>query len=143
MMRGLADMTLDDHDTESFDHSYGQTKQARESWDHLSSWKNLPQKRGRSDVAYGKQGGKAKEMKAGTSTPASHARAVKTSNQKFTITKKESDGDGGIDNTDLRAVQSAITKMIFSSDPGFLVRIEHTFIFEGKVLMIYARMKRP
>ena len=75
-------------------------------------------------------------MKTGTSTPASHARAVKASNQKLIITRKESDGDGGMDNTDLRTVQSAITKMILRTDPGLLVRIEHTFIFEGKVLMI-------
>ena len=37
---------------------------------------------------------------------------------------------------DLHEAQSAITKMILSADPGFLVRIERTFIFEGKVLMI-------
>ena len=41
-----------------------------------------------------------------------------------------------MDNIDLREVQSAITEMILCTDPGFLVRIERTFIFEGKVLMI-------
>ena len=41
-----------------------------------------------------------------------------------------------MDNLELREVQSAITKMILRTDPGFLVRIERTFIFEGKVLMI-------
>ena len=75
-------------------------------------------------------------MMAGTSTPASYAAAVKASNQKLTITKKESEGDSGMDNMDLREIQSAITKMILRTDPGFLVRIERTFIFEGKVLMI-------
>ena len=35
-------------------------------------------------------------MMAGTSTPASYAVAVKASNQKLTITRKESEGDGGI-----------------------------------------------
>ena len=136
VMRGLAGMTLADHDPESSDHSSGQTKRARESSDSLSSSTNLPQKRGRHDVAYGKQGGKAKEMIAGTSTPASYAGAVKTSNQKLNITRKESEGDGGTDNMDLREAQGAITKMILRTDPGFLVRIERTFIFEGKVLMI-------
>ena len=80
-MRGLAGMTLADHDPESFDHSSRQTKRARESSDSLSSSTNLPQKCGRHDVAYGKQGGIAEEMMAGTSTPASYAAAVKTSNQ--------------------------------------------------------------
>ena len=37
---------------------------------------------------------------------------------------------------DLREIQNAITKMILCTDPGFLVHIERTFIFEGKVLMI-------
>ena len=135
-MRGLAGMTLADHEPESSDHSSGQTKQARQSSDSLFSSTNLPQKRGRRDFAYGKQGGKAKEMIAGTSTPASYAGAVKISNQKLTITRKESEGDGGMDNMDLREVQGAITKMILCTNPGFLVHIERTFIFEGKVLMI-------
>ena len=82
------------------------------------------------------QGGKAKKTMAGTSTPTSYAGAVKASNQKLTITRKESEGDGGMDNMDLREIQSAITKMILHTGPGFLVRIERTFIFEGKVLMI-------
>ena len=135
-MRGLAGMTLADHDSKSSDHSSGQTKRARESSDSLSSSTNLPQKRGQHDVAYGKQESKAKEMMAGTSTLASYAGAVKASNQKLTITRKESEGDGGMNNMDLREVQSAITKMILRTYPGFLVGIESTFIFEGKVLMI-------
>ena len=49
---------------------------------------------------------------AGTSTPTSYAGAVKASNQKLPITRKESEGDGGMDSTDLREVQGAITKMI-------------------------------
>ena len=130
-------MILADHDPESSDHSSSQTQRARKSSDSLSSSANLPQKRGQHDVAYGKQGGKAKEMIAGTSTPASYAAAVKASNQKLTITSKESEGDGGMDNIDLREVQSAITKMILRTDPGFLIHIKSTFIFEGKVLMIY------
>ena len=136
VMKGLAGMTFADHDPESSDHSSGQTKRARESSDSLSSSTNLSQKRELHDVAYGKQGGKAKGMMAGTSTSASYAGAVKASNQKLTITRKESEGDGGMDNLDLREAQSAITKMILRTDTGFLVRIERTFIFEGKVLVI-------
>ena len=97
-MRGLGGITHADHDPESSDHSSGQTKRARESSDSLSSSTNLLQKRGLPDVAYGKQGGEAKEIIASTSTPASYAAAVKASNQKLTITKKESEGDGGMDN---------------------------------------------
>ena len=75
-------------------------------------------------------------MIAGTSTPVSYAGAVKISNQKLTITRKESEGGSVMDNMDLCEVQGAITKMILRTDPGFLVHIERTFIFEGKVLMI-------
>ena len=54
--------------------------------------------RGRHQVAHGKQGGNAKQMTAGTSTPISNDGAVKASNQKLTITRKESEGDGGMVN---------------------------------------------
>ena len=135
-MKGLAGMSLADLDQESSDHSSGQTKRARESSDSLSPTTNLPQKRGRHEVAHDMQRGKAKKTMAGTSTPTSSAGAVKASNQKLTITRKESEGDGGMDNMDLREVPSAITKRILRTDPGFLVRIERSFIFEGKVLMI-------
>ena len=50
------------------------------------------------------QGGKAKKTMVGTSTPTSYAGAVKVSNQKLTITRKESKGDGGMDSMDLREV---------------------------------------
>ena len=135
-MRGLAGLTLADYDPESSDHSSGQTKRARESLDSLSSSTNLSKKRGRHNVAYGKQGGRAKEMIAASSSSTSYAGAVKASNRKLTITRKESEGNGGMDNMDLCEIQSAITKMILRADPGFLVCIEHTFIFEDKVLMI-------
>ena len=136
VLKGLAGMSLADLDQESSDHSSGQTKRARESSDSLSSTTNLPQKRGQHEVAHDMHGGKAKKTTAGTSTPTSYAGAVKASNQKLTITRKESEGDGAMDNMDLREIQNAITKMILCTDPGFLVHIERTFIFEGKVLMI-------
>ena len=135
-MKGLAGMSLADLDQESSDDSSGQTKKARESSDSLSSTTNLPQKRGQHEVAHDMQGGKAKKTTAGTNTPTSYAGAVKASNQKLTITRKESQGDGAMDNMDLREIQNAITKMILCTDPGFLVHIERTFIFEGKVLII-------
>ena len=79
---------------------------------------------------------KPRKTTASTSTPTSYAGAVKASNQKLTITRKESKGDGGMHNMDLREIQNAITKMILCTDPSFLVHIERTFIFKGKVLMI-------
>ena len=81
-MKGSAAMALADHDHESFDHSFGQTKRARESSDSLSSTANLPQKCGQHEVVHDMQGGKAKKMTAGTNTPISCAGAAKTSNQK-------------------------------------------------------------
>ena len=71
-MKGLAGMSLADLDQESSDHSSGQTKMARESFDSLSSTTNLPQKRGQHEVAHDMQGGKAKKTTAGTSTPTSY-----------------------------------------------------------------------
>ena len=107
-MKGLAGMSLADLDQESSDHSSGQTKRARESSDSLSSTTNLPQKRGQHEVAHDMQGGKAKKTTAGTSTPTSYAGAVKASNQNLTITRKESQGDGGMDNMDLRKIHGWI-----------------------------------
>ena len=104
VMKGLAGMSLADLDQESSDHSSGQTKKARQSSDSLSSTTNLPQKRGQHEVAHDMQGGKAKKTTAGTSTPTSYAGAVKASNQKLTITRKESEGDRGMDNMDLREI---------------------------------------
>ena len=57
VMRGLAGMTLADHDPKSSEPSYGQTKRSRKLSDSLSFSTNLLQKRGRHDVACGKQGG--------------------------------------------------------------------------------------
>ena len=54
-MKGLAGMSLADLDQESSDHSSGQTKRARESFDSLSSTTNLPQKRGQHEVAHDMQ----------------------------------------------------------------------------------------
>ena len=129
-------MTLADHDPESSDYSSGQTKGSMKSLDSMSSSTNLPPKLGGNDVAYGKQDGKAKEMMAGTSTPPSYAGVVKASNQKLNITRKVSEGNGSMNNMDLREVQSVIAKKILRTDPVFLVGIERIFIFEDKVLMI-------
>ena len=54
------------------------------------------------------QGGKAKKTTAGTNTPTSYAGAVKASNQKLTIMRKESQGDGGMDSMDLREIHGWI-----------------------------------
>ena len=58
----------------------------------------------------------------------SFAAAMKANYQKLTLTRKESEEDDDMASMDLREVQSA--------DSGFLVRIERSFIFEDKVLMI-------
>ena len=107
-MKGLAGMSLADLDQESSDHSSGQTKRAREFSDSLSSTTNLPQKRGQHEVAHDMQKGKAKKTTTGTNTPTSYAGAVKASYQKLTITRKESQGDGGMDSMDLREIHGWI-----------------------------------
>ena len=73
-MKGLAGMSLADLNQESSDHSSGQPKRARESSDSLSSKTNLPQTRGRHEVAHDMQ---AKKTMAGTRTPTSYAGALK------------------------------------------------------------------
>ena len=59
----------------------------------LRSTTNLLQKRRRNEVSHDMQGGKAEKTAADTSTPTSYAGAVKASNQKLNITRKESEGD--------------------------------------------------
>ena len=140
-MKSLAGMSLADYDHESSDHSSGQIKRARKSSGSLSSTTNLPQKRGRHKVALDIQGAKAKKTTAGTSTSTGYAGAVKASNQKLTITRKE--GNGGMASMHLREVQSAITKEIFRANPGFLVRIERNFIFEDNDDEKKMMMRRP
>ena len=72
-------------------------------------------------------------MMAGTSIPASYAGAVKVSNQKLTITRKKSEGDGGMDNMDLRKDQR-----YHQNDSSFRswFSCPYRTHFEGKVLMI-------
>ena len=88
-MKGLAGMSLADLDQESSDHSSGQTKRARETFDSLSSTTNLPQKRGQHEVAHDCKEAKPRKRRLAQSTPTSYAGAVKASNQKLTITKKK------------------------------------------------------
>ena len=82
------------------------------------------------------QTGKAKKTTAGTSTPTSYAGAVKASNQKLTLTRRESEGDGGMDSMNLCEIQGAITKETLHAELVFFVPIKRTFIFGDKVLMI-------
>ena len=44
--------------------------------------------------------------------PTSYAGAVKASNQKLTITRRESQGDGGMDNMDLREIHGMDLRMV-------------------------------
>ena len=62
-MKGLAVMALAIHDHESSNHSFGQTKRARESSNSLSSTTNLPPKHGGHEVPHDTQGGKAKKRR--------------------------------------------------------------------------------
>ena len=82
------------------------------------------------------QEGKDAAERAGNSSSASYAGAVKTSNQKLVVTRKVSEGDGTMEISDLREVQRAVTRRILNSSPDFLVQIERTFLLEGKVLLI-------
>ena len=135
-MKDLADMSLADLDQECSDHSSGQTKRARESSDLYP-----PQQTSHRNVDNMKSLMICKEAKPRKRRLAQAPQlvmlgAVKASNQKLTITRKESQGDGGMDNMDLREIQNAITKMILCTNPGFLVHIECTFIFECKMMII-------
>ena len=100
---------------------------------------NLQRKRIRGDSGNVEQGGKTVVNPSSSSTPATYAGAVKTGGIKLIITRKGSTEDDigtMMNGNDLRVIQSAITRMILRSDPGFLVQVERTFLHEGRVLMI-------
>lgn len=121
--------------------SSGVNKRARGSSSTQSNTStSLPQKRGRVDTGLTQQEGISKSAVGGSSS-LTYAEVAKTSNQKLVITRKESEGDSTMDGSDLREIQKAITQMILHTDPGFLVRIERTFLHEGRVLMICADEK--
>ena len=116
--------------------SSGQTKRPRDSTGSQKS--NLEQKRGRFDDGNVEQRGiyKTPTKSNRGNTPTSYAGVVKSGGLKLVVTRKESEGKDSMNNTDLCEIQGAITKMILRMDPGFFVRVERTFLFEGKVLMI-------
>ena len=72
-------------------------KRSRESSSTQSTPASNPkQKRGRITSEHGEQVGTKRAEKAGPSTAASYAKAVRTSNQRLVITRKGSKGDGGL-----------------------------------------------
>ena len=112
-------------------------KRSRES----SSTQSIPtsnpkQKRGRVEPEHAEQKGTKEAEEAGTSITASYAGAVRTSNQKLVVTRKGSNGDTPMEESDLRIIQGAINQEILKTKLDFSVRIERTFIHSGRVLFI-------
>ena len=59
-----------------------------------------------------------------------------TSNQKLVVTRKGSNGDTPMEESDLRIIQGAISQKILKTKLDLSVRIEKTFIHSGRVLLI-------
>ena len=97
---------------------------------------NPKQKRGRVEPEHAEQKGTKQAEVAGTSITASYAGAVRTSNEKLVVTRKGSNGDTPMEESDLRIIQGAINQRILRTKLDFSVRIERTFIHSGRVLLI-------
>jgi len=65
----------------------------------------------------------------------SYSRAVTSGGQHLIVNKKEAEEDP-MEQSDLREVQRAIDRTLLKSDPGFLVRIERTYLHEGKAHVV-------
>ena len=112
-------------------------KRSRESSSTQSTPTSNPkQKRGRVELEHAEQKGTKQAEEAGTSITASYAGAVKTSNQKLVVTRKGSNGDTPMEESDLRIIQGAINQKILKTKLDFSVRIDRTFIHLSRILLI-------
>ena len=112
-------------------------KRSRESSSTQSTPTSNPkQKCGRVEPEHAEQEGRKQAEEAGSSITASYAGAVRTSNQKLVVTRKGSNGDTPMVESDLRIIQGAINQKILKTKVDFSVRIERTFIHTGRVLLI-------
>ena len=133
LLKGIRSITLSNpgRDLPTASNSVSMKRSRESSSTQSTPTSNPKQKRGRVEPEHAEQKGTKQAEEAGTSITASYAGAVRTSNQKLVVTRKGSNGDTTMEESDLRIIQGAIkTKLDFS------VRIERTFIHSGRVLLI-------
>ena len=109
-------------------------KRPRES---SGSTPNTQHKQSQFDAGNVEQKGESEHKPFSSNTSTSYAGALKAGGIKLEVSRKVSEERCGMMNDcDLRVIQSAITRMILRSNPGFLIQVERTFLHKGKVLLI-------
>ena len=137
LLKGIKSITLDPGSNLPTASNSVSMKRSRESSSTQSTPTSNPkQKRGRVEPEHAEQKGTKQAEEAGTSITASYAGAVRTSNQKLVVTRKGSNGDTPMEESDLRIIQGAINQRILRTKLDFSVRIKRTFIHLGRVLLI-------
>ena len=137
LLKGIKSITLDPgSDLPSASNSVSMKRSRESSSTQSTPTSNPKQKRGRVEPQHAEQKGTKQAEVAGTSITASYAGAVRTSNQKLVVTRKGSNDDTPMEESDLRIIQGAINQRILRTKLDFSVRIERTFIHSGRVLLI-------
>ena len=138
LLKGLKRITSTNHGDDLPTASNSEaTKRLRESCSTQSTpISNRKQKRSRIESEHAELEGTKREEKARTSITAWYAGAVLTSNQKLVATRKGSNGDTPIIETDLQVIQGAIKWTILKTKLDVSVRIEKIFIHWDTVLLI-------
>ena len=140
LLKGIKSVTLSNpgRDLPTTSNSVSMKRSREPSSTQSTPTSNPKQKRGRVEPEHAEQKGTKQAEEAGTSITASYAGAVRTSNQKLVVTRKGSNGDTPMEESDLRIIQGAIiiNQKILKTKLAFSVSIEITFIHSGRVLLI-------
>ena len=138
LLKGIKCITLSNpgRDLPTASNSVSMKKSRESSSTQSTPTSNPKQKRCRVEPEHAEQKGTKQAEEPGTSITASYAGAVRTSNQKHVVTRKGSNGDTPMEESDLPIIQGAINQKILQTKLDFSVRIERTFIHSGRVLLI-------
>ena len=130
LLKGIKSITLSNpgSDLPTAFNSVSMTRSRESSSTQSTPTSNPKQKRGRVEPEHAEQKGTKQAEETGTSITASYAGAVRTSDQKLVVTRKGSNGDTPMEESDLRIIQGAINQKILKTKLDFSVRIERTFI---------------
>ena len=94
-----------------------------------------PEKRVRYGVQAGMGGAGTNNVGTSGNPKVSYAKMVTSGGQHLLVSKREAE-DHQLVNSDLRSVQLAINRILIRTDPGFLVCIERTYLYNGKVHVV-------
>ena len=138
MLKGIKGITLTNPggDLPTASNSASMKRLRESSSTQSTPTSNPKQKRGRVEPEHAGQEGTQQAQEARTSITASYAGAVRTSNQKLVVTRKGSNGDTPMVESNLGITQGVIDQKILKTKLDFSVRIEKTFVHSGRVLLI-------